>query len=73
MQQALADALGTVRALITRLLERFERQGWVRTGALGFCPLCPLCRCARCAAVPAVPRCPLSPLLGMHTCPMAKR
>lgn len=31
-QQALADELGTVREIVTRLLKRFERQGWVRTG-----------------------------------------
>ena len=31
-QQALADELGTVREIVTRLLRRFERQGWVRTG-----------------------------------------
>ncbi|NWG73137.1 MAG: Crp/Fnr family transcriptional regulator [Rubrivivax sp.] len=28
--QALADELGTVREIVTRLLKRFERQGWVR-------------------------------------------
>ena len=27
--QALADELGTVREMVTRLLKRFERQGWV--------------------------------------------
>lgn len=27
--QALADALGTVREIVTRLLRRFEREGWV--------------------------------------------
>ena len=31
-QQALADELGTVREIVSRLLKRFERQGWVRTG-----------------------------------------
>ena len=31
-QQALADELGTAREIVTRLLKRFERQGWVRTG-----------------------------------------
>lgn len=31
-QQALADELGTVREMITRLLKRFDNQGWVRTG-----------------------------------------
>mgnify|MGYP003738900187 CR=1 FL=1 len=31
-QQALADELGTVREIVTRLLKRFERAGWVRTG-----------------------------------------
>ncbi|MDE2159102.1 MAG: Crp/Fnr family transcriptional regulator [Burkholderiales bacterium] len=31
-QQALADELGTVREIVTRLLKRFERQGWVRIG-----------------------------------------
>jgi CRP/FNR family transcriptional regulator len=30
--QALADELGTVREIVTRLLKRFERQGWVRMG-----------------------------------------
>ncbi|MCU0967807.1 MAG: Crp/Fnr family transcriptional regulator [Rubrivivax sp.] len=30
--QALADELGTVREIVTRLLRRFERQGWVRLG-----------------------------------------
>lgn len=30
--QALADELGTVREMVTRLLKRFEGQGWVRTG-----------------------------------------
>jgi len=30
--QALADELGTVREIVTRLLKRFERAGWVRTG-----------------------------------------
>lgn len=30
--QALADDLGTVREIVTRLLKRFERQGWVRVG-----------------------------------------
>jgi CRP/FNR family transcriptional regulator, anaerobic regulatory protein len=28
--QALADELGTVREIVTRLLKRFERAGWVR-------------------------------------------
>ncbi|MGQ0709031.1 MAG: Crp/Fnr family transcriptional regulator [Rhodoferax sp.] len=28
--QALADELGTVREMVTRLLRRFEREGWVR-------------------------------------------
>jgi CRP/FNR family transcriptional regulator len=28
--QALADELGTVREMVTRLLHRFEREGWVR-------------------------------------------
>ena len=28
--QALADELGTVREIVTRLLRRFERQGWLR-------------------------------------------
>ena len=28
--QALADALGTVREIVSRLLNRFERAGWVR-------------------------------------------
>ena len=27
--QALADDLGTVREIVTRLLHRFERDGWV--------------------------------------------
>ena len=27
--QALADELGTVREIVTRLLRRFERDGWV--------------------------------------------
>jgi CRP/FNR family transcriptional regulator, anaerobic regulatory protein len=27
--QALADDLGTVREMVTRLLRRFEREGWV--------------------------------------------
>ena len=27
--QALADELGTVREIVTRLLRRFEREGWV--------------------------------------------
>lgn len=31
-QQALADELGTVREIVTRLLRRFERAGWIRTG-----------------------------------------
>lgn len=30
--QALADELGTVREMITRLLRRFEREGWVSLG-----------------------------------------
>lgn len=30
--QSLADELGTVREIVTRLLKRFERQGWVRIG-----------------------------------------
>lgn len=30
--QALADELGTVREIVTRLLHRFERQGWVALG-----------------------------------------
>lgn len=30
--QALADELGTVREMITRLLKRFERAGWVAIG-----------------------------------------
>ncbi len=30
--QALADELGTVREIVTRLLKRFERDGWVRLG-----------------------------------------
>ena len=29
--QALADELGTVREIVTRLLRRFERAGWLRT------------------------------------------
>ena len=28
--QQLADELGTVREIVTRLLRRFEREGWVR-------------------------------------------
>ena len=28
--QALADELGTVREIVTRLLKRFERSGWIR-------------------------------------------
>ena len=28
--QALADQLGTVREIVTRLLKQFERSGWVR-------------------------------------------
>jgi CRP/FNR family transcriptional regulator len=28
--QAIADELGTVREMVTRLLRRFEREGWVR-------------------------------------------
>ena len=31
-QQALADELGTVREIVTRLLKRFERSGWVAIG-----------------------------------------
>lgn len=30
--QALADELGTVREIVTRLLKRFEQSGWVRIG-----------------------------------------
>jgi CRP/FNR family transcriptional regulator len=30
--QALADELGTVREIVTRLLRRFEREGWLRGG-----------------------------------------
>jgi CRP/FNR family transcriptional regulator len=30
--QALADKLGTVREMVTRLLKRFERAGWLRLG-----------------------------------------
>lgn len=30
--QSLADELGTVREIVTRLLRRFEREGWVRLG-----------------------------------------
>jgi CRP/FNR family transcriptional regulator len=30
--QALADALGTVREIVTRLLRRFEREGWIELG-----------------------------------------
>ncbi|NDY92714.1 Crp/Fnr family transcriptional regulator [Ideonella livida] len=30
--QALADELGTVREIVTRLLKRFERSGWLRLG-----------------------------------------
>lgn len=30
--QSLADELGTVREIVTRLLKRFERQGWLRLG-----------------------------------------
>lgn len=30
--QALADELGTVREIVSRLLARFERSGWVRLG-----------------------------------------
>ncbi|MGY0196725.1 Crp/Fnr family transcriptional regulator [Leptothrix sp. BB-4] len=30
--QALADELGTVREMVTRLLKRFEQSGWVRLG-----------------------------------------
>lgn len=30
--QALADELGTVREIVTRLLRRFEREGWVELG-----------------------------------------
>ena len=31
-QRALADELGTVREIVTRLLRQFERSGWIRTG-----------------------------------------
>jgi CRP/FNR family transcriptional regulator len=30
--QALADELGTVREIVTRLLKRFERSGWLALG-----------------------------------------
>ncbi len=30
--QSLADELGTVREMVTRLLRRFEREGWVSLG-----------------------------------------
>ena len=30
--QSLADELGTVREIVTRLLTRFERDGWIRLG-----------------------------------------
>lgn len=30
--QALADDLGTVREIVTRLLRRFEREGWIEVG-----------------------------------------
>jgi CRP/FNR family transcriptional regulator len=30
--QALADELGTVREIVSRLLSRFERAGWVSLG-----------------------------------------
>ena len=30
--QTLADELGTVREMVTRLLRRFEREGWVSLG-----------------------------------------
>lgn len=30
--QSLADELGTVREIVTRLLKRFERSGWLRLG-----------------------------------------
>jgi CRP/FNR family transcriptional regulator len=30
--QTLADALGTVREMVTRLLRRFEREGWITLG-----------------------------------------
>jgi CRP/FNR family transcriptional regulator, anaerobic regulatory protein len=30
--QALADELGTVREIVTRLLKRFEQAGWIRIG-----------------------------------------
>ncbi|MCH7342587.1 Crp/Fnr family transcriptional regulator [Pelomonas sp. CA6] len=30
--QALADELGTVREIVTRLLRRFEREGWLQLG-----------------------------------------
>ena len=41
--QALADELGTVREIVTRLLRRFERAGWVALGARAH-------RTARCRA-----------------------
>jgi CRP/FNR family transcriptional regulator len=28
--QALADSLGTVREMVSRVLARFEREGWVK-------------------------------------------
>ena len=30
--QSLADELGTVREIVTRLLKRFERSGWIALG-----------------------------------------
>jgi CRP/FNR family transcriptional regulator, anaerobic regulatory protein len=33
--QALADELGTVREMVSRLFSRFERSGWVRLGREG--------------------------------------
>jgi CRP/FNR family transcriptional regulator len=30
--QQLADELGTVREIVTRLLKRFEREGWLALG-----------------------------------------
>lgn len=30
--QSLADELGTVREIVTRLLTRFERDGWIQLG-----------------------------------------
>jgi len=34
--QALADELGTVREMVTRLLRRFEREGWLTLGGSTF-------------------------------------